>query len=503
MLECDQTEGLGDSFSTLGIHSIFSEDDCSSIVGQKKVTKSIKNRGRGSALTSAKKMEDIAEERKGVSSTDPEDVAMNLRTLLGKGSISKSLLDSGLPRKDLLIDDHKALAQGNRWLESGSKSVSARNFGYEAGAQDMVFQRQMTNACSDIVSQALELTAPLSHAFASMGMAASCRDVLRARDDLDEPPRAPTRERWASRAGMTQSCRHLGVRVHEDRGIATDSAPIFPGGATTKARNTRLKRASSTEKQSKSPETRNTVLSVGKSLSTGYLVPFPAQIAVRPKTVRHLNSREDSSMSGEVLPLSPLVRSKKPSTRDLNAAAPSLNGRRFISYSRALSCKNLKDEAPAVPICTTSATTHRRVNTSDAGLVSKRSLSDFIEKTNRDHKTADVVDSRRALMAKSKSVRHVSCGRKSMISFGKSLSARNLTEADADSLPALSPMTIGTKSPAILRSLLALSNLPFKMEADLVSIPSLSTMSMSMRAATKSPAPLRTKLSSADRKSVV
>ena len=306
----------------------------------------------------------------------------------------------------------------------------------------------------------------------------------------------------------------------------THSPPLSPGGATAKARNSRLKRASSSGRPSNSPEKRKTMITVGKSLSARNVMDtsdlsVPARITVRSKSVRHLSSRsykcDDRSVSDEDLPLSPFVRSKRLSSRDLKVppAAPSLNGRRFVSYSRSLSCKDidLKNEEPespshltsspqtnrpevSLPPVTRNGTRHCRVNTSDAGLVKIGSLSGFLEKTNRGQQTPSLVsNSRRAFMAKSKSARHFPDGRVSMLSIGKSLSARNLTEADADSLPTLSPMTSGTKSPAVLRSMLSSVKPPLKTEADIASIPSLSTMSVS--AATKSPAPIRTKLFSA------
>ena len=539
VLECNQQDSLGDSFSTLGLHSIFSEEDCQSVVSQKNSQKkNRKKKSKGAAATTGKcRLDNVVED---------EQDNLNLRAMIREGSSSQAKsysLTSPSSAGHLAggAKDEAPLCPGDRWFDSTSKSKSCRNFCYDASAAGDGNDQQVSASCRAIVSQALEITELTPPAFAQMGMSMSCLDVYsRTEGPGDAPPSVPSRGNGRLAGGESsgntrvQSCRNPGG----DGGVTitnTNCPPLSPGGATARISNSRIRRALSSASgklgtSSKSPpDKRKTMLSMGKSLSARYIIDtsdraLPARITVRSKSVRHVSSRtsHENSADGGTMPLSPIVRSsKRLSSREFkdSITAPSLNGRKFVSYSRSLSRKDLdgvnevpgkavssiplQPEEVCVPAITAmeirrvsaldvgrtvsvpnAAADPRHVSAPDVGRTISGSLAGFLEKTCRSQQTElpgvlVANTSRRKLQAKSKSFRHVPGGQmKCMLPFGKSLSAKNLTEVDAGSLPELAPMSSGIKTAPTSR--LSSADVSLQTASDVISIPSVSTVTMSV-----------------------
>jgi len=488
LLECENTDGLGDSFSTLGFQSIFSEDygvpmdaaptavNKSNKIGAKKIKHKSKvpaySRSHGTALAAEKIMEEGKEDEER-SLFEP---SMSLQDLLRQRNKKHSYHQSWTPTATDAIPFETPAASssrgpfvGNRWLEGASRSNSCRRLKYNhqgLADESMTVKELMT--CDDIVHQALELSAilpsPVMTRASSFGV-------------LDTPPRVPIRERWEDGNGMAKSCRHL---VEHDTALSHSKEAMV-----------------------------NRITSPNSS-----------------KSVPHV-SGSAASVSHEVPPLSPIVRSKRVLSRDnkasalaAGAAVPSLNGRRFVSYSRSLSRKNVNQNeeqpqksssTPASPTTGKQEITRKNSETFDEKNFTyrKSSLSDFFEKSNqepqqRQQKPAVGTPSSPVELT-SKFAKHVSDARKKLVSMGKSLSLHNFENTeDLDSLPRLTPLpsvsTMSVSGNTLSVSSASKSPLPGvrlptassrSQVSDIESLPSLATMSTPV----KSPAVVRPKWS--------
>lgn len=442
VLECNQAQDSdGDSFSTLGLHSIFSEDDHRNAAYYKK-------REQPKPKAVVRQQQKQQPKRKCpspalgkflVESSEDDEDEMDLRALLRRGS---RMVDGFAKNKGLhnsfsnLESTQPPKFQGNRWLESTGRSVSCRNLGYESESS-CGSRRSKPEAIGHSKSRDRDLNSPPPPLQPLMAMMdASCASdsvmdasaISEAEDiDISTPSRSARRTKSLSAGlskGSRRTVRSSGERSRsaKERGRQTpETAPCTPlssQGATDKALRALVKQNSFVNLNPSSPESRKTMLSMGKSVSSRNLMLNSDSKSLSPKrltlmkskSVRHFTAEErgeeyvpevfavspplspDSRPRREMNPpLSPGSRPRRhsrsrrlaaqksksarhfterereedmpelnhmtfsPPSRSTKMASgvpkeqPSFNGRKFMSYSKSLSCRDLssREEEPS------------------------------------------------------------------------------------------------------------------------------------------------------------
>ena len=320
VLECDHNSTMNDSFSTLGLHSIFSETE-HRLAEQKRQQK--RHAQAEQQILEMEEEEDQSEfgfttkaTARGHNNNNNKggsvENEMDSRTLLQKGlptsknnpqqtlhdSWSPSAFDAALAANGR--SSNKPLHQGNRWLESAGKSVSCRNFGYDPAQAD--------TAC----------TPPRRNMNASPPVAAAVSPV---------PPPSCRRNRWSSGgaafAGMSQSCRNLGFSNREKETLRRQhpSATALDALAASEKESLAVANPSTNQNQNR----RKMMFSMGKSISARDIVSADPALSLKRRARSPVPPPSSNARDFVQVP----------------RAAASFNGRKFVSYSRSLSCRDL------------------------------------------------------------------------------------------------------------------------------------------------------------------
>ncbi|CAB9517457.1 expressed unknown protein [Seminavis robusta] len=291
VLEVDQEASLNDSFSTLGIHSIFSDAKVNKASKAKQQQRSNKKASSGFNA-----LDKFFEEDTQASETVKDTV--DLRTLLQKG----------------IKAENQSKHAGNRWLESAGKSVSCRNLKYDSNAciepprrcPAPLEVKDLSKACREAVSQAMQLT----HRRSATMDASADSNVTEDSDIMDSSvPNTPSsrRDRMQTASRLSQSCRHLGTTRVSDLAQSYHNPPLSPNGATSKARNSLVKKNSAKNLLSASCRSKMTL---GPD--------SPKRRLMKSKSVRHMSTRKSSEVEDndeDSIALSPFIRGSRPMLR--------------------------------------------------------------------------------------------------------------------------------------------------------------------------------------------
>jgi hypothetical protein len=369
VVECDQNGSMHDSFSTLGIQSIFADEEITVAMRYKEQQRT----RRATAALDKFLEEDSHAEDAATTSKNPADLknVMDLQTLLHHGAQLQTSTafeakwnGNRVSYCDKGIAQQRNLLNGDRWQEAGGMSVSCRNLGLDYTSESIMVDpsqrwESVPKNWRDIVTEAIELTVKerrLVDVSAVSGDSQATED-----DDIDSLPKVPSQSSSRDRrAGGRMELRSQSCRNFTYTGRGADSkfkALLSPGGATSKVMNgLQKKKAVKTLLQSQT-NSRKTMLTMGKSLSARNLTDSTPNSPDRrgmATSVSYRNTRRKDTEDHD-LRLSTSMRFVQ-----VPDACASFNGRKFVSYSRSLSCKDFTMAKEEEPKSTTVASANSR-----------------------------------------------------------------------------------------------------------------------------------------------